>query len=75
MTADDEVDRVIRRNLGLTQRAFADLLGVALNTVQAWEQGVNEPSGAGQHLIRLIDAVAQSAAEPQRSHEAVPYAS
>lgn len=67
VTAEDI--RVLRRNLGLTQRAFADLLGVALNTVQAWEQGINEPSGAGQHLIRLIDAYAQWVSPTRRALE------
>ncbi|MBA2276574.1 MAG: helix-turn-helix domain-containing protein [Chloroflexia bacterium] len=65
VTADDV--RVVRQNLGLTQRAFADLLGVALNTVQAWEQGGNTPNGASQHLIRLIDAIAR---RPELPHEA-----
>jgi DNA-binding transcriptional regulator YiaG/predicted RNase H-like HicB family nuclease len=55
VTSDDV--RLIRRNLGLTQGTFADLLGVALNTVQAWQQGVNAPSSTAQHLIRLIDAI------------------
>lgn len=61
--------RIIRRSLGLTQQAFAELLGVALNTVQAWEQGINAPSGAGQHLIRLIDLIRQ---EPERLRVSLP---
>ncbi len=62
--------RIIRRNLGLTQRAFADVLGVSLNTVQAWEQGVNAPSGAGQHLLRLIDALNDAITTPPQLQEA-----
>ena len=67
--------RIIRRNLGLTQQAFAELLGVALNTVQAWEQGINAPSGAGQHLVRLIEAVAKSDQAPRQVREAAAAAS
>ena len=67
--AADDV-RTIRRNLGLTQRAFADLLGVSLNTVQAWKQGVNAPSGAGQHLLRLIYALNDPTATPNQLREA-----
>jgi len=67
--------RVIRRNLGLTQQAFAELLGVALNTVQAWEQGINAPSGAGQHLVRLIEADAKPDLAPRHMREAVAAAS
>ena len=69
VTADDV--RVIRCSLGLTQRAFADLLGVALNTVRAWEQGINEPNGASQHLIRLIDTLAHASNVPPRTQEAI----
>jgi putative transcriptional regulator len=35
--------RRIRGTLGLSQMIFAEFLGVSLNTVQAWEQGVNPP--------------------------------
>lgn len=66
LTADDV--RVIRRSLGLTQQAFAELLGVALDTVQAWEQGVNAPSGASQHLMRLIDTLAHSSETRSKRH-------
>jgi DNA-binding transcriptional regulator YiaG len=34
----------IRKSLGASQVIFARFLGVAVNTVRAWEQGINEPS-------------------------------
>lgn len=35
------------------QNAFADLLGVSLHTVQDWEQGRRQPTGAAQTLLRV----------------------
>ncbi len=42
----------IRHQLDLTQAAFAKLLGVALPTVQKWEQG-REPKGAAKKLLQI----------------------
>jgi len=33
-----------RRNVGLSQREFAEILGVSVRTLQAWEQGKRYPS-------------------------------
>jgi putative transcriptional regulator len=41
----------IRNRLGLSQALFADLLGAAVNTVQAWEQGTNTPSGIAARFL------------------------
>jgi putative transcriptional regulator len=41
----------IRHCLGLSQALFAELLGAALNTVQAWEQGTNSPSGIASRFL------------------------
>ncbi len=35
-----------RAKVGLSQNAFAELLGVSLRTVQDWEQGRRKPTGA-----------------------------
>ena len=38
---------------GLSQAAFASLLGVSLRTLQEWEQGRKVPSGAAKTLLAV----------------------
>jgi len=45
----------VRSKLNLSQRGFANVLGVSSRTVEAWEGGRNEPNGAARHLIYLIE--------------------
>jgi DNA-binding transcriptional regulator YiaG len=40
---------------GLSQREFADLLGVDVRTLQNWEQGRNQPDPAALSLMRVFD--------------------
>ena len=42
-----------RASVGLSQVRFAQLLGVSLRTLQEWEQGRREPTGAAQTLLRV----------------------
>ena len=42
-----------RARVGLSQSQFATLLGVSERTLQNWEQGRSQPSGAAQTLIRV----------------------
>lgn len=42
-----------RAKVGLSQSAFAALLGVSTRTLQDWEQGRREPTGAAQTLLRV----------------------
>jgi len=40
---------------GLSQADFAKLLGVSVRTLQDWEQGRRQPSGAAKTLIEIAD--------------------
>lgn len=42
-----------RSRVGLPQAEFAALLGVSVRTLQDWEQGRRNPSGAAQTLLRV----------------------
>jgi putative transcriptional regulator len=42
-----------RARTGLSQQAFARLLGVSARTLQDWEQGRREPTGAARTLLRV----------------------
>jgi DNA-binding transcriptional regulator YiaG len=48
--------RRIRTRLGLTQTGFADLLGVAGNTVARWERDERRMLPAMDRYIRLVAA-------------------
>jgi putative transcriptional regulator len=43
----------IRERTGLSQTAFARLLGVSVRTLQEWEQGRRIPSGAARTLLMI----------------------
>ena len=58
--APDGKGRVVRSEVararllsGLTQPKFASLLGVSLRTLQEWEQGRKNPSGAARTLLKI----------------------
>lgn len=42
-----------RQKVGLSQAQFAELLGVSKRTLQDWEQGRREPSGAAKSLLTI----------------------
>ena len=46
--------RVLRAAAGMTQAAFAELLGVPLGTLRNWEQGRTPPEPGAQALFRLM---------------------
>ena len=43
----------IREKTGLSQSRFATLLGVSVRTLQDWEQGRRDPSGAARTLLLI----------------------
>jgi len=46
---------LIREKTGLSQKRFAQLLGVSVRTLQDWEQGRRTPSGAARTLLMIAD--------------------
>ena len=43
----------LRGRLGLSQSKFAALIGISVRTLQEWEQGRRQPSGAAKSLIMI----------------------
>ena len=47
--------KAIRRQLNLSQTAFAGLMGVSVRTIQDWERNRREPSGPAKYLLRIAE--------------------
>ena len=57
VVATIEVPLVVMAHMksGLSQSEFAGLLGVSIRTLQDWEQGRRQPSGAARTLITIAE--------------------
>lgn len=51
----NEEIRQIRIEKQMTQKTFADVLGVSVKSVEAWEAGTNKPNGSAVRLLQLIE--------------------
>jgi len=47
--------KMLRKKLNLTQAVFAKVMGVHIKTVEAWESGLNVPSGTAQRMLSLLE--------------------
>lgn len=54
MPITPEEIRALRQALGLTQVAFAELVGVTSNHCAKWERGERTPSEPAARLMRMI---------------------
>lgn len=45
--------QLVRHQFNASQSAFAKLLGVSINTLQNWEQGRRQPTGAARILLSI----------------------
>lgn len=56
----------IRARSGLSQRDFARSIGVAVGTLQGWEQGRRRPEGPARVLLALLERRPQIVQEELR---------
>jgi len=45
----------IREKLNLSQKTFAEVIGVSIKSVEAWEAGRSEANGSAQRILFIID--------------------
>lgn len=44
----------IRASTGMSQRLFAEVMGVSIKTVEAWEAGRNTPAGPSGRMLGMM---------------------
>jgi len=55
--------KAARKAVASTQRQFAEMIGVSLETVKAWEAGKRTPEGIASKVLRLLIKKPQRALE------------
>lgn len=45
--------QALRQEFGVSQSVFAKFMGVSINTLQNWEQGRRQPTGAARVLLTI----------------------
>ena len=55
-TYTKEEIKQVRAKHKMTQRMFAEVVGVSQKTVEAWETGTNTPTGSAMRVIQLIES-------------------
>lgn len=45
----------IREKINLSQKTFAEVLGVSVKSIEAWEAGRTEPNGSALRMLSIID--------------------
>src|SRR5580658_8538141 len=58
---DASYARTVRGQTGLTQAAFAERIGVPVETVRNWEQGKRSPRGPARALLKVIEQAPEAA--------------
>lgn len=58
----------LRSNLGLTQQAFASLLGLSFVSVNKWENGGSSPTGLSAVLLELLASALRTHPVPDVLH-------
>lgn len=52
---DQERIRQIRKQAHMTQKIFAEIMGVSVKTVEAWESGRNKPQGPAKRMLSMME--------------------
>jgi len=53
ISAQQRLSLDARMQLEMSQQEFAAMLGISVRTLQDWEQGRREPSGAARALLKI----------------------
>ncbi|MGH7286098.1 MAG: helix-turn-helix domain-containing protein [Polyangiaceae bacterium] len=57
--------KALRQRMGLTQQAFASLLGLSFVSVNKWENEGSTPTGLSDVLLRLLEGALRAHSVPE----------